>query len=163
MILCEWDASEGHPGQSCVHLYARILSTSFTSVSIFSVCCYSSVSISIISGNEYRVHIQKEFISDSKSVLVEEIRRVCRSRNFPLLELCSICFREGLGRSKPATNPWNKHNNNDCGDSYSAEFSRNEIPFPTLVLLICLLCTPSKLCRTVSLLAGNIQWFHFQH
>ncbi len=33
-ILCEWDASEGNPGQSCVHLYARILSTSFTSVSI---------------------------------------------------------------------------------------------------------------------------------
>ncbi len=48
MILCEWDASEGHPGQSCVHLYARILSTSFTSVSIFSVCCYSIVSISVL-------------------------------------------------------------------------------------------------------------------
>jgi hypothetical protein len=47
MILCEWDASEGHPGQSCVHLYARILSTSFTSVLIFSVCCYSIVSISV--------------------------------------------------------------------------------------------------------------------
>jgi hypothetical protein len=27
MILCEWDASEGQPGQSCVHLYARILSS----------------------------------------------------------------------------------------------------------------------------------------
>ncbi len=48
MILCEWEASEGHPGQSCVHLYARILSTSFTSVSIFSVWCYSSVSISMV-------------------------------------------------------------------------------------------------------------------
>jgi hypothetical protein len=47
MILCEWDAPEGDPGQSCVHLFARILSTSFTSVSIFSVCCYSSVSISM--------------------------------------------------------------------------------------------------------------------
>ncbi len=34
-------------GQCCVHLYARILSTSFTSVSIFSVCWYSSVSISM--------------------------------------------------------------------------------------------------------------------
>ena len=45
MNLCEWDASEGHPGQSCVHLYASILSTSSTSVSIFSVLCYSSVSI----------------------------------------------------------------------------------------------------------------------
>ncbi len=39
---------EGHSGQSCVHLYARILSTSFTSVSIFSVWCYSSVSISMV-------------------------------------------------------------------------------------------------------------------
>jgi hypothetical protein len=47
MILCEWDAPEGHPGQCCVHLYARILSTSFISVSIFSVWCYSSVSISV--------------------------------------------------------------------------------------------------------------------
>jgi hypothetical protein len=47
MIMCEWDAPEGDPGQSCVHLFARILSTSFSSVSIFSVCCYSSVSISM--------------------------------------------------------------------------------------------------------------------
>jgi hypothetical protein len=48
MILCEWDAPDGDPGQNCVHLFARILSTSFTSVSIFSVCCYSSVSISML-------------------------------------------------------------------------------------------------------------------
>ncbi len=48
MILFEWDAPEGDPGQSCVHLFARILSTSFTSVSIFFVCCYSSVSISMV-------------------------------------------------------------------------------------------------------------------
>jgi hypothetical protein len=48
MILCERDALEGDPGQSCIHLFARILLTSFTSVSIFSVCCYSSVSISMV-------------------------------------------------------------------------------------------------------------------
>jgi hypothetical protein len=48
MILCEWDAPEGDPGQSCVHLYARILSSSLTSVSIFSVSCYSIVSISMV-------------------------------------------------------------------------------------------------------------------
>ncbi len=48
MILCEWDAPEGDSGQSCVHLYARILSMSFSSVSIFSVCCYSIVSISMV-------------------------------------------------------------------------------------------------------------------
>ncbi len=47
MILCEWDAPEGDPGQSCVHLFAHILSTSPSSVSIFSVCCYSIVSISM--------------------------------------------------------------------------------------------------------------------
>jgi hypothetical protein len=48
MILCDWDAPEGDPGQSCVHLYARILSSSLTSVSIFSVSCYSIVSISML-------------------------------------------------------------------------------------------------------------------
>ncbi len=47
MIWCEWDAPEGDPGQSCVNLFARILSMSFSSVSIFSVCCYSIVSISM--------------------------------------------------------------------------------------------------------------------
>jgi hypothetical protein len=46
--LCEWDAPEGDPGQSCVHLYARILSSSLTSVSISSVSCYSIVSISMV-------------------------------------------------------------------------------------------------------------------
>jgi hypothetical protein len=49
MILCEcWDDPEGDPGQSCVHLFAGILSTFFSSFSIFSVCCYSSVSISML-------------------------------------------------------------------------------------------------------------------
>jgi hypothetical protein len=33
-------------------------------------------------------------------------------------ELYSISLREGLGRSKPATNPWNKHNNNNCRDCH---------------------------------------------
>jgi hypothetical protein len=31
VILCDWDAPEGHPGQCCVHLFARILLTYFTS------------------------------------------------------------------------------------------------------------------------------------
>ncbi len=40
---------EGHPGQPAyTYVCFRILSTSFTSVSIFSVWCYSSVSISKI-------------------------------------------------------------------------------------------------------------------
>ncbi len=36
---------------------------------------------------------------------------------FRYFELCSNCLREGLGRSKPATNPWNKHNNTTVGIS----------------------------------------------
>ncbi len=32
-------------------------------------------------------------------------------------ELCLICLREGLGRSNPATNRWNKHNNTTVGIS----------------------------------------------
>jgi hypothetical protein len=55
MTLCEWDASEGHPGQSCVHPHARILSTSFISVSIFSVWCYSSVLY--LNGNARKVEL----------------------------------------------------------------------------------------------------------
>jgi hypothetical protein len=55
MILCEWDAPEGDPGQSCVHLYARILSSSLTSVSVFSVSCYSIVSISMFQPGQAKV------------------------------------------------------------------------------------------------------------
>jgi hypothetical protein len=49
MILCEWDAPEGNPGILRTHVPVcfRILSSSLTSVSIFSVWCYSSVSISV--------------------------------------------------------------------------------------------------------------------
>jgi hypothetical protein len=38
-------------------------------------------------------------------------RRCAAYGTFRYFELCSICLREGLCRSKPATNPWNKHNN----------------------------------------------------
>ncbi len=44
MILCEWDAPEVNPAYTCM---LSILSSSLTSVSIFSVCCYSIVSISV--------------------------------------------------------------------------------------------------------------------
>ncbi len=77
MILCEWDASEGHPGQSCVHLYARILSTSFTSFSIFSVWCYSSVSISMLGSYSlpapYSVQGQKAGSKHFRHSSVQEI------------------------------------------------------------------------------------------
>ncbi len=36
---------------------------------------------------------------------------------FRYFERCSVCLREGLGHSKPATNPWNKHNNTTVGIS----------------------------------------------
>ena len=73
MILCEWDAPEGDPGQSCVHLYARILSSSLTSVSIFSVSCYSIVSISMSSTLKGR------------------------GRYFPIICSSAICHVHGIG------------------------------------------------------------------
>jgi hypothetical protein len=72
MILCEWDAAEGHPGQSCVHLYARILSTSFISVSILSVCCYSIVSVSIV---ETPQPPSSRIWAHTKALLVSKDRR----------------------------------------------------------------------------------------
>ncbi len=42
-----YDPQEGHPGQHAYTFLIRILSSSLTSVSIFSVCYYSSVSISM--------------------------------------------------------------------------------------------------------------------
>jgi hypothetical protein len=70
MILCEWDAPEGDPGQSCVHLFVRILSTSFSSVSIFSVCCYSIVSISMLSSPpSFKCNVLCESLSvDSQNI-----------------------------------------------------------------------------------------------
>ncbi len=47
MILCELDAPEGHPGKVAYTCMLSYPITSFTSVSVFSVCCYSSVSISV--------------------------------------------------------------------------------------------------------------------
>jgi hypothetical protein len=47
-ILWEGDAPEGHPRQPAYTCMLCILSSSFTSVSIFSVSCYSIVSISVV-------------------------------------------------------------------------------------------------------------------
>ncbi len=41
----------------------------------------------------------------------------CAHGTFCYFELCSICLREGLGHSKPATNPWNKQNKTTVGIS----------------------------------------------
>jgi hypothetical protein len=46
---------------------------------------------------------------------------------FRYFELRSICLREGLGRSKPATNPWNKHKQHNCGDFYYIQAFLNRL------------------------------------
>ncbi len=48
-----YDPPEGHPGQLAYTFLICILSTSFISVSIFSVCCYSRVSISVVGAVRY--------------------------------------------------------------------------------------------------------------
>ncbi len=45
---CGFQHTECHPRQLAYTFLIRILSTSLTSLSIFSVCCYSSVSISMV-------------------------------------------------------------------------------------------------------------------
>jgi hypothetical protein len=47
MILLEWDAQKETLENVRTPVCFRILSSSLTSVSIFSVCCYSIVSISV--------------------------------------------------------------------------------------------------------------------
>ena len=57
IFMSDWRAlmtlTEGHPGQLAYTFLIRILQTSFISVSIFSVCCYSRVSISMVVSSEY--------------------------------------------------------------------------------------------------------------
>jgi len=80
MILCEWDAPEGDPGQSCVHLYARILSSSLTSVSIFSVWCYSSVLYlddNNFSSQNLNMGIQKTQNFTLISKLLRKMQKIC--------------------------------------------------------------------------------------
>ncbi len=49
MILCEWDAPRRTPWMMLrTPVCFCILSSSLASVSIFSVCCYSIVSISVV-------------------------------------------------------------------------------------------------------------------
>jgi hypothetical protein len=43
---------------------------------------------------------------------------LCQEENIKTKTQCSICLREGLGHSKPAPNPWNKHKQHNCGDLY---------------------------------------------
>ncbi len=41
---------------------------------------------------------------------------LCHSQNFLLTRALLNLLRKGLGRSKPATLPWNKHKQHVCGD-----------------------------------------------
>ncbi len=96
-------------GQCCVQLYARILSTSFSSISIFSVCCYSIVSISMgislytrssSEGKfvEYSARLGEEFVHETNKknfapTLVNYDFFLAMSLPFPYLMLClSLCF-----------------------------------------------------------------------
>ena len=88
MILCEWDAPEGDPGQSCVHLYARILSSSLTSVSIFSVSCYSIVSISMLWS------LIPEISSTAKAGVLEKLSLACFAKLSGLTPGVSYCSVE---------------------------------------------------------------------
>jgi hypothetical protein len=47
--------------------------------------------------------------------------------------------------------------------TFDFQHVNSPLSFECHVLFICLRCTPSELCRTVSVLAGNVRWFHFQH
>jgi hypothetical protein len=94
MILYEWDAPKGNPGQYCVHLYAfynSILSTSFTtvSVSIFSVCCYSSVSISVVQGMNLFCVVQTAVIVslDSRMTGLSRALRVFEDTDLHLVHI----------------------------------------------------------------------------
>jgi hypothetical protein len=77
-------------GQCCVHLYARILSMSFTSVSIFSVLCYSSVSISMYQTIQ---STEAKFLDPDWGVKVENLLKCIYKnlRNFKQQTLIMIC------------------------------------------------------------------------
>ncbi len=87
MILCKWDAPEGDPGQSCVHQFACILWTSFSSVSIFSVCCYSIVSISMP-----KTHFSSE--NNTKHLLFRHCTLCTKNSKFHLrkMKICIAVF-----------------------------------------------------------------------
>jgi hypothetical protein len=46
MIVCEWDAPEGHPGQCCVHLHAVLSYRRLSSQFQFSVSAVTLVYLS---------------------------------------------------------------------------------------------------------------------
>jgi hypothetical protein len=67
MILFEWDAQKESLENVRTSVCFRILSSSLTSVSVFSVCCYSIVSISVVgtAANKYVILILTTFSSGS--------------------------------------------------------------------------------------------------
>jgi hypothetical protein len=61
MLLCEWDSPEGNPGMLRSPVCFRILSSSLTSVPIFSVWCHSSKSISVVFIMKLRRETRRRF------------------------------------------------------------------------------------------------------
>ncbi len=65
-----FDPPEGqHPGRLAYTFLIRILSTSFISVSIFSVCCYSRVSISMVGGSAILRHTHRRSLVWWRSII----------------------------------------------------------------------------------------------
>jgi hypothetical protein len=83
-----YDPPECHPGQQAYTFLIRILSTSFISVSIFSVCCYSRVSFGKQSGfPTLTVYIVYTYLLSSGRKL-GEVRWAGQQRNWksPLVQ-----------------------------------------------------------------------------
>jgi hypothetical protein len=96
--LCEGDALEGHPGWCCVHLYARILSSPLTSVSIFSVCCYSIVSISMV---PHAMHsLSDDHVKSASSIYQQLDLAVVGSSEVSAQAACS-CKLPSINKSWP--------------------------------------------------------------
>jgi hypothetical protein len=55
-------------------------------------------------------YLRKKYLSSISSLKIL-VAPCCAHGTFRCFELCSTCLKEGLGRSKPATNSYNKHIN----------------------------------------------------
>jgi hypothetical protein len=73
---------EYHPGQQAYTFLIRILSTSFISVSIFYVCCYSRVSRIYLKGRTFqRLRLHNDPVLYDASVRIAQRRRVRRQNS----------------------------------------------------------------------------------
>ncbi len=92
--MSDWRAimtpPEGHPGQHAYTFLIRILSSSLSSVSIFSVCCFSSVSISMVETNPPSV---TRYIENDLTTLYPPVCRASLQLSFQFYERASVSVR----------------------------------------------------------------------